>query len=150
MLNELLTKDTIQYRDIDHLNWQEAIKVAAMPLIKNGSILPRYVESMIKISLKEGPYFNIGPEVVLAHARPTDGSNGIALALLKTKKDVCLINNQHPAKLWFVLAANDNQSHLMVIKELMQLLTDKKRVDLLLNAENKQSIEKIIVEGVGK
>lgn len=144
MLKELLAKKTIQYCDDENIDWKDAINIASNPLINDESISPRYVDSMIKITMKEGPYFNIGPEVVLAHARPSDGSNGIALSLLKTKKDVYLVNSHHPAKLWFVLAANDNHSHLEMIKELMQLLTNKEKLKLLLNANDEKSIKEII------
>ena len=65
MLKELLAKKTIQYCDDENIDWKDAINIASNPLINDGSISPRYVDSMIKITMKEGPYFNIGPEVVL-------------------------------------------------------------------------------------
>lgn len=144
MLGDLLTKRTIQYSNKDNMDWKSIIKLAAEPLVINGSIAPTYVDAMITISEEDGPYFNIGPEIVLAHARPEDGSNTIALSLLKTNQEVDLIDEKHPAKLWFVLASKDNNSHLEVIKELMQLLTNKVKVDALLSAKSVSNIKKII------
>lgn len=148
MLDELLTKDTIQISDQSDLSWQDAIKQAAQPLVENDSIAPEYIDAMIKIVNEQGPYFNIGDHIALAHARPEAGSHRISLSLLKTTHDVNLINEDHPVSLWFVLAATDSQSHLKVIQGLMQLLTDNVKLQELLAAKDVTEIQKIIGENV--
>ncbi|WP_137598012.1 PTS sugar transporter subunit IIA [Paucilactobacillus kaifaensis] len=148
MLDELLTKDTIQIYKQPDLSWQEAIRKAAQPLIENGSIGPEYVNAMIEIANEQGPYFNIGDHIALAHARPEAGSHKISLSLLKTTHDVNLINEDHPVSLWFVLAATDSQSHLEVIQGLMQLLTDNDKLQKLLTATDVTEIQKVINEDI--
>ncbi|WP_283583013.1 PTS sugar transporter subunit IIA [Limosilactobacillus difficilis] len=141
MALDLLTKDTIQVVEADHLNWQEAIRKAAQPLVDNGTIGKDYVNSMVEVVKKKGPYINIGPEIALAHSRPSQSVKRIGLALMKTKQDVDLVNKDHPIRLWFVLAAVDSTSHLEVIKELSQVLMDQSKQKALLNA---QSVDEIL------
>ena len=141
MAVDLLTKDTIQVVEADHLNWQEAIRKAAQPLVDNGTIGKDYVNSMVEVVKKKGPYINIGPEIALAHSRPSQSVKRIGLALMKTKQDVDLVNKDHPIRLWFVLAAVDSTSHLEVIKELSQVLMDQSKQKALLNA---QSVDEIL------
>jgi PTS system ascorbate-specific IIA component len=146
MLDELLTAETVQISDRTDLTWQDAITLSAKPLVENKSIETSYVDAMIEIATKQGPYFNIGDHIALAHARPEAGSNGISLSLLKTTHDVNLISDDHPVSLWFVLAAKDNESHLEVIQGLMQLLTDTDKLQALLNAQDVGSIIDVVKE----
>lgn len=144
MLDDLLTQKTIQVSDRNDLTWQEAIKIAAQPLVDNQSIEESYVNSMIDIANQDGPYFNIGDHVALAHARPEAGSHQIALSLLKTNHDVDLLTKDHPVSLWFVLSAIDSDSHLKVIQGLMQLLMDKDKLQQLMDASDVATIQNII------
>lgn len=144
MLSELLTDRTIQVSSKKDLTWAKAIELSANPLIDNGSIEPTYVNAMKKIVEEKGPYFNIGPHIALSHARPEAGANKISLALLKTDSEVDLVSKEHPVQLWFVLAATDNQSHLQVIQELMQLLMDDRKVKDMCAAESVVDLQNII------
>ncbi|GAX05270.1 ascorbate-specific PTS system IIA component [Secundilactobacillus pentosiphilus] len=131
---DLLNAQTLQVADGSNLNWQKAITMAAQPLVNMKIIEPAYVESMISIVNEKGPYMNIGPQIVLAHARPDNSVHGIGLSLLKTNAAVPFVDAEHPVKLWFVLTATDSQSHLSVIQQLMGLLTDKNAVERMLAA----------------
>lgn len=131
---DLLNAHTLQVADGSNLNWQEAIAIAAQPLVNAKIIEPAYIESMVRVINEKGPYMNIGPQIVLAHARPDDSVHGIGLSLLKTNAAVAFVDAKHPVKLWFVLTAMDSQSHLSVIQQLMELLTDKKAVQRMLVA----------------
>lgn len=136
MALELLNQNTVQIVKNKHINWQEAIKLASAPLVKEGRIGQDYVENMINAVETVGPYFNIGPGIALAHSRPIPSVRKISLTLLKTDYPVNLLDESHPVKLWFVLAATDNKSHLKVIQELAALLMDKNKNKELMNAES--------------
>lgn len=141
MALDLLTKETVQVLDGDQLDWQTAIKTAAQPLVDNGTVGDDYVQAMIDVVEKQGPYINIGPEIALAHSRPRASVKHIGLSLLKTNDDVNLVTKDHPVKLWFVLAATDSNSHLGVIQQLSQALMDAERTKKLLAA---QSVDEIL------
>lgn len=144
MLLDLLNVQTVQVVEGTDMDWQQAIKLAAEPLLSNKTIEKGYVSEILNVVKSEGPYINIGPKIALAHSRPTGNVHKIGLSILKTNHSINLVNNDHPVNLWFVLAAVDNNSHLAVIKELMELLTDKTAVADMLNATNESEILKII------
>lgn len=131
---DLLNAQTLQVADGSNLTWEEAIKIAAQPLVDSNTIEPAYVDSIISVVKDKDPYMNIGPQIVLAHARPDSAVHGIGLSLLKTNSAVDFVDAEHPVKLWFVLTATDSQSHLSVIQQLMTLLTDKPAVQRVLDA----------------
>lgn len=131
---DLLNAQTLQVADGSNLTWEEAIKIAAQPLVDLNTIEPAYVDSIISVVKDKGPYMNIGPQIVLAHARPGSAVHGIGLSLLKTNSAVDFVDAEHPVKLWFVLTATDSHSHLSVIQQLMTLLTDKPAVQRVLDA----------------
>lgn len=141
---DLLNAQTLQVADGSDLTWQEAITMAAQPLVNTKIIEPAYVESIISVVNEQGPYMNIGPQIVLAHARPDSSVHGIGLSLLKTNAAVAFVDAEHPVKLWFVLTATDSQSHLSVIQQLMGLLTDKKAVQSMLTAVSVDELLTII------
>lgn len=144
MFLDLLNVQTVQVVEGTDMDWQQAIKLAAEPLLSNKTIEKGYVSEMLNVVKSEGPYINIGSKIALAHSRPAGNVHKIGLSILKTNHSINLVNNDHPVNLWFVLAAVDNNSHLAVIKELMELLTDKTAVADMLNATNESEILKII------
>lgn len=144
MILDLLNSETLQITDGKQLYWQKAIAMAAAPLVKNNTIETSYIEDMVDVVEQDGPYINIGPQIALAHSRPAGNVHQIGLAMLKTNQPVALIDADHPVKLWFVLAATDNTSHLAVIQELMTLLTDDAAVQQLLAAQDTATLQQII------
>lgn len=144
MLNDLLNKLTIQIDNNAHMNWEDAIKKAAIPLLKNNSIEEKYVDAMINSVKENGPYINIGQGIALAHSRPENGVHKIAVSLLRTYPAVSLVNENHKIQLWFVLSAVDNNSHLKVIQQLAELLGDQEKIKNMLSAENVDELVNII------
>ncbi len=144
MLLDLLNEQTVQVSEGTDMNWQQAIEFAAKPLINNKTIENEYITEMLNVVESEGPYINIGPQIALAHSRPAGNVHKIGLSILKTNRSISLVNDEHPINLWFVLAAVDNNSHLAVIKELMELLTDEAAVTAMLNATSESKILEII------
>jgi len=144
MLSDLLNQGTIQVDNQACMTWKEAILKVSLPLLKNKSIEKEYVDAMIDSVNKNGPYMNIGDQIAMVHARPENGVNKIGLALLKTDPAVDLVNKDHKIKLWFVLSAVDNSSHLRVIQELAKLLGNENVVKEMLLADDVSKLENII------
>ncbi|MGV0168497.1 PTS sugar transporter subunit IIA [Furfurilactobacillus sp. WILCCON 0119] len=144
MLNEWLTDQTVQVVDASDLDWRAVIRLAAQPLVTNGSVITDYVDAMVNVVEEQGPYINIGEHIALAHTRPEDGAKKISLALLKTAQPVSLVNDEHLVTLWFVLSAVDSDSHLEVLKQLMQLLMDEQTVQRLKAATTAAELVEII------
>jgi len=115
----LLTKDCIQIANVVP-SWQEAIRLAATPLVRQNKIEQRYIEAMIQSIEQYGPYVVITPKVALPHARPSD---------------VFLI---------FVLAAMDNTSHLQALADLTLVLQHPDQVDSLIACQHEEDISEKI------
>lgn len=144
MTLDILNKDTVQISESPNLNWKEAITLAAQPLVNEGNIGKDYVDDMINTVENVGPYFNIGPGIALAHSRPIPSVKKISLALLKTNQSVDLVNKKHPVKLWFVLAATDNKSHLKVLQQLSKILMNSKKYKELMESKSVNELLKIL------
>ena len=54
-------------------SWQDAIRLAAAPLVASASVTDHYIDRMIEVVQAYGPYIVLAPGVALAHAQP-DGS----------------------------------------------------------------------------
>jgi mannitol/fructose-specific phosphotransferase system IIA component (Ntr-type) len=120
-------------------NWQEAIRFAANPLIKNGFIEERYIASMIKNVEDNGPYMIIVPGFAMPHSRREDGVLKTGLALLKVHNGVMFPENNE-VFLIAVLAANDNNLHIDLISNLTEILGDDDKMSRLFAAKNKEEI----------
>lgn len=144
MLSELLTKDTVKIVNYQE-NWQSAIKLVAEPLREKHKIDKCYVNAMIQKVNHYGPFIHIGNGVALPHARPEEGVNELGMSLLKINQPVLLCNNQnHPINLFICLAAIDNENHLRALASLTKILSNKEKLNGLLDAETENDILNII------
>ncbi|WP_115752749.1 BglG family transcription antiterminator [Listeria kieliensis] len=149
MLTELLTEDHIQVTD-EKWSWEEAITEAARPLLPE-YIEEKYIQAMIQKVNDYGAFIHIGKGVALPHARPDEGVKKMGMALLKTKEPVLLLNDAaHPISIFICLAAVDNEAHLRALASLTKILSDKKSLDKLLQAETKTEIIQIMKEKEGE
>ena len=147
MLSELLTADMIQLTD-RKMGWEEAIDTAADPLKKKEKINQSYIEAMINKVKDYGPFIHIGKGVALPHARPEDGVNELGMSLLKVDTPVLLSDDEkHPIQIFICLAAIDNEMHLKALASLTRILSNKEKLDTLLNASTKEEILEIMTEG---
>ncbi|TQR35318.1 PTS sugar transporter subunit IIA [Lysinibacillus sphaericus] len=148
MLTELLTKDTIQLANFVN-TWQEAIHLAANPLLKQHKIEERYIESMIHSIEKHGPYVVITPKVAIPHARHTEGVNELAMSLLSLQKPV-LFGPEKPVFLIIVLAATDHVSHLQALVDITKILQEPNQIDSIIACQHKDDIIKEIEQIMAK
>lgn len=140
MLCDFLKKETIQI--IDHLSdWEEAVKVAAQPLLVTGTIEVSYIEAMITTIKTLGPYVVIGPEVAIPHARPECGVNQVGMSFLKLNKPVYFLNDEkYPVRLLFCIAAVDSTTHLKALSQLTRLLSENQNIQLLKESVSPEEI----------
>jgi ascorbate PTS system EIIA or EIIAB component len=140
VLSDLLKEETIQV--VDQLSgWEEAVSIAAKPLVLNGTIETTYIDSMIENIKSHGPYVVIGPEVAIPHARPESGVNQVGMSFLKLKTPVYFLDNEnYPVRLLFCIAAIDNTTHLKALSQLTKLLNNSKNIDRLKEDDSTQNI----------
>lgn len=105
---ELFSEQYVQYIDQEHVSWQNMIQMAGQPLLDDGLIAQEYVDEIITTCTEKGPYMNIGPNIVLAHARPLPSTKKAVMALLLSKQPAALLDDPaHTARLWIFLATPD-------------------------------------------
>lgn len=113
------------------MDWKEGIQIASHPLLKNGYIKSDYIDSMINLVCNYGPYFVLRNGVALAHGKSNEGANMLGLSLLVNKSGV--IFEDLPVNLLFVLSSPDQNKHLRLLRDIMELSENKNFVQDILN-----------------
>lgn len=138
---ELFSEQYVQYIDQEHVSWQNMIQMAGQPLLDDSLIAQEYVDEIITTCTEKGPYMNIGPNIVLAHARPLPSTKKAVMALLLSKQPAALLDDPaHTARLWIFLATPDDRSHIELIQKLATLLMDANRVQRVLAANSQEEL----------
>ncbi|MDV2621804.1 PTS sugar transporter subunit IIA [Pediococcus acidilactici] len=137
LIDSFLNEENIQV--VDSVNdWQGAIKKASEPLLNSGAITTEYVENMIASVKKNGPYMVLADYFALMHARPGFGVNKLGMSLLVVKRPVDLSGK--PVKIFFVMAAIDNKSHLESLQRIMSVFMDEESYQIILNGRKEKII----------
>lgn len=137
MTNTLFNENNIQVID-DADNWQLALKQASDPLLKEKIITPKYVKNMIESIKINGPYMVLADYFALMHARPGEGVNRLGMSLLVSRKPIDLEGK--PVKIFLVMAAVDNTSHLESLKKVISIFMDTKSYQTILGANKNEII----------
>ncbi|MGT2887912.1 BglG family transcription antiterminator [Streptococcus didelphis] len=144
VLQELIREATYQTSSQD-LDWKQAIRLAAQPLLKNGQITENYPEAMIKKVEEFGPFINLGKGIAIPHARPEDGVLEVGMSMLVLEKPIYLLDDpKQEIYLLICIAAIDNETHLKALSHLTTILRDKGKVSCLLKSRSYQDIKEII------
>ena len=140
---KLLPQSYIQRVTGTGLSWQDAITLSASPLLERQLIGQDYIDSVIRVCEEKGPYMNIGPQIILAHARPLPSTREASITLLQTETVIPLINEKHPVRLWFFLATPDDISHVAILEKLATVLMDPDQMQNLLAAGSVEELAAI-------
>jgi len=144
MLEQLLGPSTCKAK-VNAQSWIEAGRKAGKLLLDKKFITENYIESIINGVYEYGPYIVIGPGIALFHARPEDGVNEICLSMMTLKQPVEFgAGENDPVDLIFVLGAIDQNSHLNLMAELMQVLQDDALLSEIRNENSANEILKVI------
>ena len=125
-------------------NYEEAIRLAAAPLIKDGYIQDAYIDDILESLETNGPYIVVADYVALPHAQPSEKvlKNGLSLLLLKEPVDL----KDNPIHVFIVLAAKDSTAHLSSLQSLAVFLMEKENIDALIGATSVPGIQKVLEE----
>lgn len=144
LLHELITEQTYQTSS-QKLDWKEAIKLAAQPLLDQGKITDHYPQAMIEKVEEFGPFINLGKGIAIPHARPEDGVVDVGMSMLVLEQPIYLLDDpKQEIHLLICIAAVDNETHLKALSQLTTILRDNEHVKVLLASRNYQEIKKII------
>ncbi|NMA84066.1 MAG: BglG family transcription antiterminator [Epulopiscium sp.] len=121
-------------------DWQEAIKVAAEPLIKDKKIKRQYVSEMIKVIETLGNYMVFIPEIAFVHAEPTFVIEN-SVSVLVLNKPIKFGSKQETIVKVIVVLANKNEN--MNLVNLVNIITKEGNIKKLKEATCYEDIENI-------
>lgn len=141
-LKEVLTEKTIQLA-CEAESWKEALFMAAGPLLEEDWITMEYAEAAYEISHTMGSYIVIGPGIAMPHARPEMGVRKLCMSLTMLKKPVEIAEGTKVDMIFF-FGAEDQYSHVHVLKSLMNLLASPEALKKIRKAEKKKEVLEVI------
>ncbi|MGC0793803.1 PTS sugar transporter subunit IIA [Pantoea agglomerans] len=143
-LAKWLDNEKIQYVE-SVTDWQEALVIAGRPLLSEGAISQDYIDAIIQQKEEIGPFFVIAPKIAMPHARPEQGAHklGLSIVLLGTAVKFDSEEND-PVKAIFMFAAPDSNSHIEMISQLAEVLSDEEIMAQVFNASSKEALMTIL------
>jgi transcriptional antiterminator/mannitol/fructose-specific phosphotransferase system IIA component (Ntr-type) len=149
-LLSLITPETIRLNKCAN-KWQDAVDLAAEPLLSVGAIDPSYVTAMKALIVKYGPYSVTWPGVILLHGRPGEGVKHLCMSLTTFRSPVNFGETDKKAvDVAVVLGAHNTFSHLRALEELANLLGDKDALQNIKGSCDKDEILAIIAHSLFK
>lgn len=120
-------------------NWQEAVYYAGKTLLDAGSIEKQYLDTAISQLQHYGPFMFVAPGLILIHAKPEDGANGLDVSMTIFKNPV-VFSPLNEAKIAITLATEERERHLRIIKDIMTVFSVESRIDTISALEDEASI----------
>lgn len=139
-LNRIFIVDNVK-------DYQEAIRLAAKPLLKDGSITKGYIKKVIESHDFSDPYTILGERVAIPHATPKEGVKKIAISMLLVKEGVNFSNEQQ-VNVVFLLAPIDRKQHNQAILDILTVAENNELIDLLLLENRKTDILRLLAENI--
>ncbi len=137
LIKELVEKNRVSFHD-SFPGWEEAVTASCETLLADGSIDSCYVDSVIDCVKEFGPYIVLAPNIAMPHSQKgAKGVHATAIAFMKVEQPVHFMDNnpEKDARLFFTLAAKDNDEHLSNMQQLAELLFMDGFIDDLLRAK---------------
>lgn len=137
-LTSYLTPEKIKIQR-EPCTWMKAIRITGQCLIERESIEPRYINHIIDQLHYYGPYMFITKNVVLAHAKPEDGVLALDISMSLFSEPVSF-SEFHSANVILVMAAEDQEKHLKILKDIMTVFSEKTNIEKLLTLKDPESV----------
>lgn len=137
-LTDMLISEKVLIEN-ESMTWENALRIAASPLLKDDTISEKYVDSIISQTRYYGPYMFITKDVVLAHAKPEDGVNKMGISFGVFKEPI-VFSDFHQARIIILLAAKDQEKHLRILKDIMTIFSEESNVMELVKQDNSENV----------
>mgnify|MGYP004654324047 CR=1 FL=1 len=124
-------------------SWEQGIRIAGQCLIDSNSIEPGYLDTIISQIHNYGPYMFLNDSVMLAHAKPEDGVNSLDVSITLFKEPV-IFSKESKARLIIVLAAEDQEKHLRILQDILELVSEGDSLNALMESDSSEELLAII------
>lgn len=124
-------------------DWEEAIRLAAEPLLNCGSIERQYTERIIARYQQYFPYIIFGTDIAIPHGIPEDGVHRAGMSLVRLDEGVTFSAGRQ-VRLVVLVAAVDRDLHLRALLQLSKLAENKKDIKAIYTAKSAEQIHHIL------
>ena len=128
-------------------DWEDAIRISTQDLLNHGYIKASYVDGIIDCIKEYGPYIVIAPDIALPHARPEKGACKVGYSITRFEEPVFFEGEgMTEAKLFISLSCVHDDTHILMLQEIVEILSDEAKKDILFTAQNKEDIVKVFAK----
>ena len=150
----LIENDSIKLNQTAN-SWQEAIKIGTDMLVKSSGVERRYYFGFVSSIVYLGRYIILAPGLAMPHARPEDGVNKTAFALVTLTTPVIFEGEETPVDVLLTLAGSDSDQHMQGLMEITQVLDDEESeigvdLDKIKACKSKEDIYRVIDDALNK
>lgn len=142
MLVDLIQPHMIERRK-ESLEWEDAIRLCAKPLLENGYISDGYIDAMIKNVHELGTYIILVEGFALPHSKPEDGSHKAGISVLVIEDGVEFPGERN-VNVIMTLSTSKANDHLQALVDLSNLLKIDSAIADFKNCKDSTSIYEYI------
>lgn len=132
---------TLDQSDLRY-DWENAIRSGSDILIKHQVIMVHYVQTMIDLVKKYGPYIVINDDIAIAHAQPEDGVNHLGITLQVFPKGLYIRDKK--IQLLFVLATPNQEDHLRILNDIIQISNNAEVLQDIIASDDSSKLLEIL------
>lgn len=142
MFKELIEKDLYCFHE-GFDDWRDSVVASCKPLLDKGVIEQSYIDSIFECIAKYGPYIVLAPNIAMPHSTEGgDGVHGTEISFMRVAKPVHFVEGDpdKDARIYFVLASVDHDTHMQQMMQLATVLCNKELVQAMIDAETKEDL----------
>ncbi len=138
-MSQVLKKENIYFKDKVE-TWQEAVRVAILPLVEQGYCEERYIDGILENTRKYGPYYVLCEDMALIHGNSEQGVINTQLAITILSEPIKFKEDGYDVRVLIALAAKDSSSHMSALKAISQIFSDESKKEVMLNSRSSEKI----------
>ena len=143
-LKKLLKKENVKFID-EAENWKEAIFQSGELLVSNKKVTSEYVQEMIELVEKHGPYIVLEEGIAMPHAGISENVLETGISLLVVNEKVSLPEGRN-ANIFLSFAAKNKNDNIDIMNDLFELITKYEFIDKVSNMKNYSELETYLEE----
>ena len=143
-LKKLLKKENVKFID-EAENWKEAIFQSGDLLVSNKKVTSEYVQEMIELVEKHGPYIVLEEGIAMPHAGISENVLETGISLLVVNEKVSLHEGRN-ANIFLSFAAKNKNDNIDIMNDLFELITKYEFIDKVSKMKNYSQLETYLEE----
>lgn len=146
-INDVIDETKVRIIDDSSDTWETVVK-SGCELLGSAVETTKYCNKIIQLVNQYGPYMLIHKKIMLAHAGVKDGVNSVGLSAILSRRpiEIDVKNQVENISLFLVLSPGANKEHDYILEQLIDLVRDDKRLELLLQSKTAQEFVRNITK----